>query len=80
MTSDDDSRPLLVLECLKAMFPVEADEQWRVMRCRRGIAAVLTSTLSNPDAAVAQDARELCNRLVARGHREFIALLSPKPS
>jgi hypothetical protein len=72
-----ESRPLPALDCLARMLTSEGERQWRVMRCRNGITKVLTTTLSNPDPKVAQAARELCNRLVAWGNREFLELLPP---
>ncbi len=71
------SRPVEVLDCLSRMLPGEDNEHWRVLRCRKEIVNILSSALSQANP-VAQAARDLCNRLVARGHADFLSLLAPQ--
>ena len=71
------TEPGAALACLDRMLADDgADAQWRTMRCRRGVTAVLTAILANPNTEVARGGARSCNRLVARGNTDFMALLS----
>ena len=62
--------PLLAVRCLRSTIEVTR-ESWRVSVRQASIRDVLTTAIQGTDQAARQEARELANRMVARGFADF---------
>ena len=52
-------------------------KDWSAIACRRGIESTVRAVLASPEADAHAMARDLVGRLTARGHAEFLSLISP---
>jgi hypothetical protein len=68
--------PLAVVQALELLIDT-GTRQWFVIGSREPIAAILSDALS-AGGEVEERARDIVNRLVARGHRDFERLLPPR--
>ena len=62
--------PLLAVRCLRNILEATR-ESWRISVRQARVRGVLTTAIQGTDEAAQQEARELANRLVARGFSSF---------
>jgi hypothetical protein len=62
--------PSLVVRCLEGLIE-ETREEWRIFATRDSIREILTAAAQSSDADPQRGAREVANRLVARGYSDF---------
>jgi len=70
LTACASAMPTLVVRCLEG-FIEAVREEWRILAARDSIRKILTTAARTQDVNAQQGAREVANRLVARGYSDF---------
>jgi len=70
--------PLKAVKILAKILLMEGQPEWTVLGNKNDIVAILAEALSSQDATVREEATNLINRMVAKGHTDFNDLLPKK--
>jgi hypothetical protein len=70
LTDRASDMPLLVVRCLEGLIE-GVREDWRIFVTRDAILKILTASAQSADGDAQRAAREVANRLVARGYSDF---------